>query len=103
LAQLNPMRFLLVPLFAALALFAAAAATRFLPLLIPAGVLVFVVGARIAYNHRGAGDAYLRAMRKNVRRGFLWPGPASQRAIDGSVMGALGTALIGIGVISLFR
>ena len=101
--QLNPLRFLLLPLLAALMLFVVAVATRFLPLLTLPGIVVFVAGARIAYNHRGAGDAYLQAMRKNVPRGLLWPGPASQRAIDGSVLGALGAALIGIGAISLIR
>lgn len=100
------MRFLLGPSLLAALLFIVAAAAHILPLLVPAGAIVFVVGARIAYDHRGAGDAYMRAKWRFGRRSFTlgrFYTPATERMIDGSVIGALGVLLCGLGLIWSFR
>ena len=71
--------------------------------LIPIGSLLFVIGLRIAYNHRGAGDTYLRITRKRLPR--WWPRlqPETERTLGGSVIGALGLVLAGLAILSLWR
>jgi hypothetical protein len=71
--------------------------------LIPAGAVLFVVGLRIAYNHRGAGDTYLRVTRGRLPR--WWPRlkPETERMLDGSVIGALGVVLAGLAILSFLR
>jgi hypothetical protein len=102
IARLNPARFLLGPSLLAGLLFVIAAAAHVLPLLVPSGAIVFIVGARIAYDHRGAGAAYLRAKwrfggrSRTIARLYA---PATERMIDGSVIGALGVAVCGVGLI----
>jgi hypothetical protein len=102
IARLNPARFLLAPSLIAVACVTTAAAFHLPALLVPAGAIVFVLGARIAYNHRGAGDVHARAIHGRVA---WWPrlAPATERMIDGSVIGSLGVVLCGLGLISLFR
>ena len=91
------------PALLALAFSVAAVAARVFALLIPAGLLVFVIGFRIAYNHRRAGDAYL-----HVTRGHLpgwWPrlSAETERMLDGSIIAALGVVLGGLAVLSVWR
>lgn len=102
IARLNPARFLLAPSLIAVACAAGAAAFHPPALLVPAGAIVSVLGARIAYNHRGAGDGYARATHGRVA---WWPRltPATERMIDGSVIGSLGVVLCGLGLIWGFR
>jgi hypothetical protein len=70
-----------------------------LVLLIPCGAIVFIVGLRIAYDHRGAGQAYLRVMRWNVSW-FPSLKPETKRMLDGSIIAALGVILAGVAVIA---
>ena len=97
------MRSLLGPAVLAVALIIVAGAVQIAALLIPAGLLFFIVGARIAFNHRGAGDRYLHAVRKAVPAGFPSLRPETQRSLDGSIISALGVVLAGLALIRLFR
>jgi hypothetical protein len=102
LARLDPTRFLLAPALLALVLFVVAAATHLLVLLIPCGAIVFVIGLRIAYDHRRAGERYMRVM------GWQAPWlpalkPETKRTLDGSIIAALGMMLAGVAVIALLR
>jgi hypothetical protein len=106
ISRLNPARFLAGPSLLAALLFVIAAAAHILLLLVPAGATVLVIGARIAYDHRGAGDAYMRAKWRFGRRSRTltrFMAPATERMIDGSVIGALGVVLCGVGLIWSFR
>ncbi|HMJ00787.1 MAG TPA: hypothetical protein VK488_13200 [Gaiellaceae bacterium] len=86
----------------AVACVAVAAAFHLPALLLPAGAIVLALGVRIAYNHRGAGEIYVGATHERVA---WWPrlAPATERMIDGSVIGSLGVVLFGMGLIWLFR
>jgi hypothetical protein len=87
---------------AAVALVVAAAARGLLLLLVAAGVIVFAVGLRIAYDLRGAGTRYL-AGPLGRQLPFLSLAPEWKRVIDGTVIAALGVVLAGIGLIWTFR
>jgi hypothetical protein len=102
LGRLDPTRFVLAPAVLALVLFVVAAATRVLVLLIPCGVIVFVIGLRIAYDHRRAGERYMRVMGWQVPW-FPALKPETKRTIDGSVIAALGVMLTGVAVNALLR
>jgi hypothetical protein len=97
----RPALLLFSPMLAAVVLIAIAGAVHVPVLLVPAGAILFIVGARIAYNHRGAGDVYSLALRKNVPRWFPRLAPATERTLDGSIIGALGVVLSGFGLLSL--
>jgi hypothetical protein len=100
--RLNPIRFLLVPGLVAISLLILAAALQLAALLIPSGAILFIIGLRIAYNHRRAGDAYLRVMHWNVPR-ILSLAPETKRTLDGSIIAALGVLLAGVAVLALVR
>lgn len=79
LQRLNPRRFLLGPGLAALLFFVLAAAAHIPALLIPAGAIALLIGARINHNHRSDGDAHLRVIRRYGPDSFPWPTPSTQR------------------------
>jgi hypothetical protein len=102
LERLNPTRFLLVPGLVAISLLIIAAALQLAALLIPSGAILFTLGLRIAYNHRQAGDAYLRVMHWNLPW-FLSLTPVTKRTLDGSIIAALGVLLAGVAVLALLK
>jgi hypothetical protein len=106
ISRLNPARFLLGPSLLAALLLVVAAAGRIPALFVPSGAIIFILGARIAYDHRNAGSAYMRVKWRCGQRSRTFArlyAPATERMIDGSVIGALGLALGGMGLIWSLR
>ena len=87
----------------ALALFVAGALSGALVLVAAAGALIFLVGLRIAYDHRGAGRRHLAGPFGWQPRFLPSLTPEWKRVIDGTVIAAFGTILAGIALISEFR
>jgi hypothetical protein len=70
-------------------------------LVLVSGLLLVVVGVRIAYNHRGAGDSYLRAIGYSTSSPYWGVRPETRKMIDGSIIASLGVALLYLALRSL--